>query len=118
MKKNNFTPNHNEGDRGAAEKLKREAELFLNRCEPYQRSSAESKKRFANRIERIAKDEILSWENLQEESYKPFKDETQSALQSGGSPAALNQTAAAAPAATVFSAALAEETDRLDGVAL
>lgn len=69
--------------RGTAEKLKREAELFLNRVDPYNKSVTENRKRFAAKIERVTKTEIDGWENLQEESHKPFRDENQAALQNG-----------------------------------
>lgn len=69
--------------RGTAEKLKREAELFLNHCESYNKTEAENIKRFAAKIERIAKAEIDAWENLQDESYRPFQTENQAALQTG-----------------------------------
>lgn len=69
--------------RGTAEKLKREAELFLNRCESYNKTPEENLRRFAGKIERIAKAEIDAWENLQDESYKPFQNENQAALQNG-----------------------------------
>lgn len=77
--------------RDTAEKLKREAELFLNRCDPYNKSKTENWKRFSTRIERITKAEISSWENLQEESYRPFKDENQAAIQQSSAGSGVNQ---------------------------
>lgn len=74
--------------RGTAEKLKTEAELYLNHCAPYNKGSAkENKQRFANRVERITKAELANWENLLEESHKPFKEENHAALQTGSNPA-------------------------------
>ncbi len=68
--------------RSTAELLKSEAELFLNRCSPYNKGNAkELKQRFAAKIERITKDELHNWENLLDESHRPFKDENQAALQ-------------------------------------
>ena len=77
--------------RDTAEKLKREAEYFLNRCSPYNKTKTENWKRFSARIERITKAEISSWENLQEESYRPFKDENQAAIQQSSAGNGLNQ---------------------------
>lgn len=56
--------------RGAAENLKRETMLFLNRCAPYDEGADnEIERRFAMEIERIAAEEHSSWENLREDSH-------------------------------------------------
>ena len=57
--------------RNTAEKLKRETELYLNRCGKYESINEDKNRRiFANAIERFAAAELASWENLQAESYQ------------------------------------------------
>lgn len=56
--------------RNTAEKLKRETELYLNGCAPYDGINEDKKRRtFAYNIEYFASVELASWENLQAESY-------------------------------------------------
>ena len=57
--------------RNTAEKLKRETELYLNRCGKYESINEDkNRKTFATAIERFASAELASWENLQAESYQ------------------------------------------------
>ena len=56
--------------RNTAEKLKRETELYLNGCLPYNGINEDKKRRlFAYNIEYFASAELASWENLQAESH-------------------------------------------------
>lgn len=100
--------------RGTAEKLKTEAELFLNRCSPYNKGVKDSKLRFAAKIERIAKAELDNWENLVEESHKPFRDENHAALQTGGHPAEANQTTLSAQETPVLPCVLLAEAEQTE----
>ena len=97
--------------RGTAEKLKTEAELFLNRCSPYNKGVKDSKLRFAAKIERIAKAELDNWENLVEESHKPFRDENHAALQTGGHPTEADQTTLSAQQTALLPCVLLEEAE-------
>ena len=59
--------------RNTAEQLKRQTELFLNRCEPYDnKKDGENEKLLASNIEAIAAEELSSWENLQLDSYHSY----------------------------------------------
>ena len=55
--------------RNTAEQLKRQALLFLNKCEPYNKeTNEENEKELVQQIEVIAAYELIKWENLQAES--------------------------------------------------
>ena len=58
--------------RNAAEQLKRNAELYLTGCEPYDNADADNEKLFASTIEQIAADELSNWETLESDSYHSF----------------------------------------------
>lgn len=68
--------------RDTAEKLKTETELFLNHCEPYNKKDKQKNQlNFAAKIEFYSSSELAGWENLLDESYRPFREQTQAALQ-------------------------------------
>ena len=69
--------------RTTVEKLKRDAELFLNGCEPYNDNDEQMNiMKFAEMIECYTDAEFSNWVILREESNKPFKNEIQASLQS------------------------------------
>ena len=60
--------------RGVAEKLKREAYLFLNGCDPYaQEDGKNNERRLARSIENLASEENTHWKNLFDDSFKKFQ---------------------------------------------
>ena len=60
--------------RGAAEKLKREAHLFLNECEPYtDKDTKENERRFALIMEDFVSEENAKWKNLYEDSFQKYQ---------------------------------------------
>ena len=66
--------------RSTAEQLKRHTELFINHCEPYKKASEEeNREAFVLSMESVAAAELLSWENLQSESFQSYKAEHRNA---------------------------------------
>ena len=61
--------------RNAAEQLKRNAELYLTGCEPYD-GDVDKDKLLAAAIEKIAADELSNWETLESDSYNSFMSNT------------------------------------------
>ena len=61
--------------RGTAERMKTEAQFFLSRGGDYAKGGdKKARVLFVNRIEQLASDELMNWENLQADSYQTFKD--------------------------------------------
>lgn len=73
--------------RSAAEQLKRHTELFVNGCEPYKKAcEEENREAFVLNVESIAAAELLSWENLQSESFQSYKADHRRNSNAGPSP--------------------------------
>ena len=69
--------------RGVAEKLKREAHLFLNGCEPYSdENQKENERRFALVVEDLAAEENANWKNLYEDSFQKYQQLREQTLKS------------------------------------
>lgn len=60
--------------RSVAEKLKREAHLFLNSCEPYADGKPEeNERRFALAMEDLVSEESANWQSLYEDSFQKYQ---------------------------------------------
>ena len=86
--------------RSTAEKLKEQAELYLNRAKPYDKATRqENRVLLARKMESLASSELSSWANLLEESHRTLREENQNAIHPGEVAPSVQATATAAAAA-------------------